>query len=132
MGAEPFGASNLPTIYEECFEKKNMNASICSDECKEAFEYMKDEQGCCMHIYFLIPPGIFHNDVGIVTPSEELLFSACEIEIPGACKNFPPLEKFLECAHDSDVDDEKDGDVHVSPTIFCSVVLIMVSLLNAM
>ena len=122
-GREPFRASNLPTIYEECFKKNNMNASICSYECKEALEYMKEEQGCCMHIYFVIPLGLFHNDVGIVTLSEELL-SACEIEIPGTCKSFPPPEKFLECAH--------DGDVHVSPTIFCSVVLIMVSLLNAM
>ena len=121
-GREPFGASNLPTIYEECFKKNNMDASICSDECKEALEYMKEEQGCCMHIYFVIPLGLSHNDVGLVTLSEELL-SACEIEIPGTCKSFPPPEKFLECAH--------DGDVHVSPTIFCSVVLIMVSLLNA-
>ena len=154
-GAEPFRASNLPTIYEECFEKNNMNASICSDECKEALEYMKEDQGCCTNTYFLIPLGVFHNDVGIVTLSEEL-FSACEIEIPGACKRFPPPEEFLECAHDSNVDDDKDGDldddndgdvdddkdgdvdndkgvaVHVTPTIFCIVVLIMVSFLNAM
>ena len=156
-----------------------MNASICSDECKEALEYMKEDQGCCTNTYFLIPLGVFHNDVGIVTLSEEL-FSACEIEIPGACKRFPPPEEFLECAHDSDVDDDKDGDVdndkdgdvdddkdgdvdndkdgdvdndkdgdvdddkdgdvdndkgvavHVTPTIFCSVVLIMVNFLNAM
>ena len=131
---EPFTSSNLPTIYDECFKKNNMNASICSDECKEALEYMKDEQGCCMNIYFVIPLGIFHNDVGIVTLSEELL-SACEIEIPETCKSFPPPEEFLECARDSDVDDDKDGDVCVSPTIFCSttsVALIMVSLFNAM
>ena len=60
------------------------------------------------------------------------LFSACEIEIPGTCKSFPLPEEFLECARDSDVDNDKDGDVHVTPTIFCIVVLIMVSLLNAM
>ena len=33
---------------------------------------------------------------------------------------------------DGDVDDDKDVAVHVTPTIFCSVVLIMVSLFNAM
>ena len=49
---EPFGASNLPTIYEECFKKNNMNASICSDECREALEYMKEDQGCCTNTYF--------------------------------------------------------------------------------
>ena len=129
-----------------------MNASICSDECKEALE---DEQGCCMNSYFAIPLGGFHNDVGLVTLSEELL-SACEIEIPGTCKSFPPPEEFLECTRnsnvdddkdsdvdddkdgnvdddkDGDVDDEKDATVHITPTIFCSVVLIMVSLFNAM
>ena len=126
---ESFGASNqLRTIYEECFEKNNMNASICSDECKEALEYMKDEQGCCINTYFLIPRRI---DFELLTLSDEL-FSACEIEIPGACKSFPPPEEFLECARDSDVDNDKDVAVHITPTIFCSVVLIMVSLLNTM
>ena len=134
-GAEPFGASNLPTIYEECFEENNMNASICSDECKEALEFMVDEQGCCTNTYFLIPLGVFHNDVGIVTLSKEL-FSACGIEIPEVCKRFPPPEEFLECARDMDddkdggVDDDKDGDVDVSPTIICSIVLVMVSLFS--
>ena len=122
-GAEPFGASNLPTIFEECFEENDMNASICSDECKEALEFMIDDQGCCTNTYFLIPLGVFHNDVGIVTLSEEL-FSACGLEIPEVCERFPPPEEFLECA--------RDGDVDVSSTIICSIVLVMVSLFDVL
>ena len=83
---------------------------------------MVDEQGCCTNTYFLVPLGIFNNDVGIVTLSEEL-FSACGIEIPEACKRFPPPEEFLECA--------RDGDMHASISIFSSIALMMVSLFSA-
>ena len=131
-GIEPFTPSNVPTIYDECFRKNNMSASNCSNECKEALEFMVDEQGCCTNIYSLFPLGYLHNDVPInseQTLSEEL-FSACGIEIPETCtKRFPPPEEFLACARDAN---DKNGDVHVSPTIISSILLIMVALFNAL
>ena len=98
------------TVYNECF----VNDVSCSDECKEAVEKFKDTQGCCVRLYFE-----YYEDMSLSD-----LFSTCGVEIPEACNSFSPPDEFLDCVH--------DGDVHVSPTVFYSIVLIMVSLLNAL
>jgi hypothetical protein len=129
-GAEPF--IYLPTVYNECFKANNtkFNGTIlianCSDACKEALEFLKSEEGCCTNIYFVYVLLIYNSDAGNVTLSEKL-FSDCGIEIPERCETFPATEGFRECAGD-----RKDGDVHVSPTIFCSAILIMLSFFSAM
>ena len=162
-GIEPFQAShsNLRTIYLECAEVNSTNG--CPDKCKAALQFLKDEQGCCVHVYFALNAIGFRGDYGAALASEDL-FSACEIEIPELCKVFPLPEEFLHCAHgDNDKDgtdtnddtngidmsddkdgtdmsddtngidmsDDKDGDLHASPAIFCSVLMIMVSLFSA-
>ena len=98
------------TVYNECF----VNDESCSDECKEAMEKFKDTQGCCLRYYFEYE---YYEDMSLSD-----LFSTCGVEIPEACNSLPPPEKFLDCA--------RDGDVHISPTVFYSIVVIMLSLLN--
>ena len=105
-------SSTHETVYNECFVN---NGKSCSDECKEAVEKFKDTQGCCLRYYFE------YENYGM---SLSDLFSTCGVEIPEACNSLSPPEEFLDCAH--------DGDEHVSPTVFYSIVVIMLSLLNAL
>ena len=108
-------SSTYQTVYDECFMKDIVNDRSCSNECKVALEKFKDIQGCCVRLYF--------EDEDEDTSLSDL-FSTCRIEIPEACNSFSPPEEFLDCAH--------DGDVHVSPTVFYSIVLIMLSLFNVL
>ena len=120
-------SSNLRRVYNECFVNSNVNEGSCSDDCREAVESWKDLQGCCVQFFFQFNYSfstIFDLDDSEKSVLSSGLFSTCEVKPPKACDSFSPPEEFVDCAH--------DGDVHVSPTVFYSTVLIIVSLLNAM
>ena len=104
----------------ECFLKSNVSDGSCSDGCKESLEVWKNAQGCCVQF-----------SIEFQELLSEDLFSSCGVNIPNACMmSFSPPEKFVDCAHD--ITDDKDGDVHVSPTVFSCIVMIMVSMFIAM
>ena len=120
-------SSNLRRVYNECFVNSNVNEGSCSDDCREAVESWKDLQGCCVQFFFQFDYSfstIFDLDGSEKSVLSSGLFSTCEVKPPKACDSFSPPEEFVDCAH--------DGEVHVSPTVFYSTVLIIVSLLNAM
>ena len=106
-------SSLLQTAYNECFLKNKWD-NMCSNECKEAVENFKDTLGCCVRFYMES-----YSSVLLVLSA----FYNCGVEIPEVCKSFSPPKEFLDCMH--------GGDLHVSPTIFYSIVLIILSLLNA-
>ena len=110
-------SSDFQTVYNKCFVESNVNDGSCSDECKEALDDFKDAQGCCV-TYLL-------EDLALNSNTDEAdLLSTCGVEAPEVCKSFSPPERFRECAH-------IDGDVHVTPTVLLTMVLILISQFNA-
>ena len=102
------------TVFNECFLENDIS---CSDGCKEAVEELRDTHGCCVKI---LQYEFSNKDMMQISDA----FSACGVEIPEVCTSLSPPEKFLDCA--------RDGDVQVSPIIFYSTVLIVLSMFNAM
>jgi hypothetical protein len=105
-----YPSSNYQTVYDKCFVESNVSDGSCSDECKEALDDFTDALGCCVTLLL---------DLNQLSAN---LFSTCGVRVPGVCNSFSPPRKFLDCAH--------DGDVHATPTVFLSIILIMVSLFN--
>jgi hypothetical protein len=103
-------SSNSRTVYDKCFVESNVSDGSCSDECKEALDDFTDALGCCVTLLL---------DLNQLSAN---LFSTCGVRVPGVCNSFSPPRKFLDCAH--------DGDVHATPTVFLSIILIMVSLFS--
>jgi hypothetical protein len=105
-----YPSSNYQTVYDKCFVESNVSDGSCSDECKEALDDFTDALGCCVTLLL---------DLNQLSAN---LFSTCGVRVPGVCNSFSPPRKFLDCAH--------DGDVHATPTVFLSIILIMVSLFS--
>ena len=131
-----YQSSKFQTVYDKCFVESNVSDGSCSDECKEALDDFTDAQGCCVTYLF---DAFFDTDV----KRSANLFSTCGVRVPGVCSSFSPPRKFRDCAHDGDGDGNdgdgdgkdgdgngKDGDVHATPTVFLSIILIMVSLFS--
>ena len=116
-------SSNFRTVYDKCFVESNVNNGSCSDECKEALDDFTDAHGCCVTFYFAFT---FSDILDMNSDTDEKLsaslFSTCGVVVPGVCNSFSPPESFRDCAH--------DGDVHATPTVFLSIILIMVSLFS--
>ena len=116
-----YPSSNFQTVYDECFQKSNVNNGSCSDQCKEALSNFKDAHGCCVSLYFDYSFSIILKISGNEMLSASL-FSTCGIEIPKVCNSFSPPESFLDCAHDDDVhvsendthDKDNESDINVS------------------
>ena len=116
-------SSNFRTMYNECFVESNVNDGSCSDECKEALDDFTDAHGCCVTFFFDFPLS-YILDLNSDTDDQlsASLFSTCGVRVPGVCNSFSPPRKFRDCAH--------DGGVHATPTVFLSIILIMVSLFS--
>ena len=112
-------SSLFQTVYDTCLLN---NIVSCSDECKETLKNFKDTLGCCVRYHLEYYYEYYDIAEDMLLPSD--VFSTCEVKIPDVCNSFSPPKKFLDCAH--------GGNLHVSPTIFYSITLIMLSLFNAM
>ena len=132
-----YPSPNFRTVYNECFVESNVTDGSCSDECKEALDDFTDAHGCCVEFFFEIP-FYFILDLNSDTDDQlsASLFSTCGVRVPGVCNSFSPPRNFRDCARDGDGDgndgdgDGNDGDVHATPTVFLSIILIMVSLFS--
>ena len=112
-------SSKFLTVYDKCFAESNVTDESCSDECKEALDDFRDAQGCCVtYLVDALFDALFDTDERLAAN----LFSTCGVRVPGVCNSFSPPENFLDCAHDC--------DVYATPTVFLSIILIMVSLFN--
>ena len=103
----PSNSSNFQTVYNECFQRSNVNDGSCSEQCKEALDNFEDAHGCCVSYYYDYTFSRILNNGGDEMLSASL-FSTCGIEVREVfCNSFSPPESFLDCAHD-----DKDGELY--------------------
>ena len=120
-----YPSSNFRAVYDKCFVESNVSDGSCSDECKEALDDFTDALGCCVTFFFDFPLSyILDLDMDTDEKLSATLFSTCGVRVPGVCNSFSPPRKFRDCAH--------DGDVHATPTVFLSILLVMVSLFSVL
>ena len=118
-------SSDLGRVSDECFRESNATDAECTDKCREAVENLMDTHGCCVHFfyeYYLYY--IFDFDRSSVDEMPFTDLFPCGVETPKVCRSLSPPDEFVDCAH--------DGDVHVSPTVFFSIALIMLSLFSTL